>query len=122
MAFQKKLTPKQTRELLVDYQDGWKVAELSVIYRISIRTVYRILAEHEVPRQKGKRKRKPAKRPKPPRELYPCGTNAAYARHKRKGEYPCTPCLEAHAQNVSEAKYGKRKGDSRNGVKLRSVG
>lgn len=106
MAFQRKLTPKQERELIVDYEDGYKVNELSVIYRISIRTVYRLLAEYNAPRQKVRRKkRKP--RSKPPRELMPCGTNAAYARHKRKGEYPCTACLEAHAKDVADAKARK---------------
>ena len=30
-----------------------------------------------------------------PRELQPCGTLAAYRRHVRAEEIPCTPCLEA---------------------------
>ena len=29
--------------------------------------------------------------------LQPCGTNAAYQRHKMAGETPCEPCLRAHA-------------------------
>lgn len=28
----------------------------------------------------------------PPRKLKPCGTAAAYRRHKRAGETPCDPC------------------------------
>ena len=30
-----------------------------------------------------------------PRELKPCGTRAAYQRHRRAGEEPCDPCREA---------------------------
>lgn len=29
------------------------------------------------------------------RELKPCGTFAAYARHKKNGEAPCEPCMQA---------------------------
>lgn len=29
-----------------------------------------------------------------PRELKPCGTNAAYQRHRYKGENPCDLCVE----------------------------
>lgn len=36
-----------------------------------------------------------------PRELKPCGTEAAYRRHIRKGERPCEECLAAHAQEKS---------------------
>lgn len=31
-----------------------------------------------------------------PRELKPCGTRAAYARHKRNGETPCAECVDAN--------------------------
>jgi len=34
-----------------------------------------------------------------PRELRPCGTNAAYIRHIRKGEKPCEPCRQAHLRD-----------------------
>ena len=30
-----------------------------------------------------------------PREVKPCGTRAAYLRHRKAGEEPCGPCLEA---------------------------
>lgn len=33
-----------------------------------------------------------------PRELKPCGTPAAYARHLRDRETPCQPCREANAE------------------------
>ncbi len=32
------------------------------------------------------------------RALKPCGTNAAYHRHLRRGEQPCAECLEARRQ------------------------
>lgn len=36
-------------------------------------------------------------RPRKPRsnKVSPCGTRAAYERHRRKGELPCEPCFEA---------------------------
>lgn len=34
-------------------------------------------------------------RPKKPRELKPCGTRAAYDRHRRNGETPCDDCRDA---------------------------
>lgn len=30
-----------------------------------------------------------------PRQLKPCGTEAAYQRHRRRGEEPCEPCKQA---------------------------
>lgn len=112
MTFQWVLTQDRERELVDEYQDGWTVHELTIIYRVSERTVYRILARYDVPRQVKKR-RTPRKQSRtrrvspieaPLRVLKPCGTNAAYQRHRRAGEYPCTPCLAAHALNVKEAK------------------
>jgi len=38
------------------------------------------------------------------RELKPCGTNAAYARHVEAGEQPCEACKEAHAA-YNRARY-----------------
>lgn len=35
---------------------------------------------------------------KPPRELKPCGTPAAYRRHIKRGEEPCEPCRAANTQ------------------------
>lgn len=106
MAFQPKLTPKQKIALIEDYRDGWRIRDLTIIYRVSERTVYRILAEYSVPPRVYGKKRKRRYKEKKPKVLKPCGTNAAYARHKRAGEYPCTPCLEAHAANV--AKYTRK--------------
>ena len=35
-----------------------------------------------------------------PRELKPCGTEAAYRRHLRHDETPCTACRKAHRDRV----------------------
>jgi hypothetical protein len=92
-----RLTPEQELELIEEQKDeDWSIQQLSVIYKISERTVYRILARHQNPRPKLN-----------PRKVMPCGTNAAYQRHRRKGEYPCPKCLEAHAADV--ALYSKPK-------------
>lgn len=34
------------------------------------------------------------------RELKPCGTHAAYQRHRRSGEPPCSACLAANAEKT----------------------
>ncbi|WP_228988624.1 WhiB family transcriptional regulator [Streptomyces sp. DH8] len=43
------------------------------------------------------------------RRLAPCGTDAAYERHRRDGEQPCDPCRRAHnkrnAQLRAEARH-----------------
>lgn len=102
LTFTKALTPEQEKKLAEEYLDGLKVKELSIFYRVSVRTVYRILAEQKVPKKakKGRRKFEKSK----PRQLKPCGTDAAYQRHRRNGEYPCTACLEAHAAGVKRSK------------------
>ena len=43
--------------------------------------------------------------PAEPRELEPCGTAAAFQRHKYRGEEPCQPCREAH--NIQSNIYKK---------------
>lgn len=104
MTFQRALSPEREKELIVEHEDGWTINELSVIYRISERTVYRILADHGIRRKGSAHKKRKSRRKKERPELKPCGTNAAYQRHRRKGEYPCGPCLEAHAKDVAAAK------------------
>ena len=42
---------------------------------------------------------KPAKAPEP---LKPCGTNAAYVRHRARGEQPCAECTLARREYVAE--------------------
>lgn len=95
MPFSPALDEKQRQALVVDYEDGFSPGELVERYGVSPRTVHRILADAEVPKvYKARSKRK--KRKRKPIELKPCGTNAAYRRHKRHGEYPCVACVEAH--------------------------
>lgn len=36
------------------------------------------------------------------RTLQPCGTEAAYQRHRRRGEQPCEPCAEARRAKKRE--------------------
>lgn len=120
-AYSKKLLPSEEQALIYDYEiEEWRVRDLMIIYRISERTVYRILAAYKVPlhgnkRSKGYKRKQSLRRRKQPKKLKPCGTNAAYQRHRRKLEYPCTACLAAHAANVKKAKnrkkraYGRRK-------------
>lgn len=40
-----------------------------------------------------------------PRELKPCGTRAAFLRHRRAGETPCEPCRAA--RNAADAERNK---------------
>lgn len=35
-------------------------------------------------------------------ELKPCGTAAAWRRHKRHGEEPCAACRKAHSRSITE--------------------
>lgn len=114
MTFKKKLSERQERALLRDYRDGWTIKELTIIYRVSTRTVFRTLADYGVPRVRKRslpRRYKNQRKARP--ELKPCGTNAAYARHKRAGEYPCTACLEAHSEDQKRWK-ARREAKERN--------
>ena len=98
---------EQERRLVVDYEDGFKVVQLVTRYGISESTVYLILADYRAPRKDGSRKkRKPLRAQAKGRVLKPCGTNAAYQRHRKKGEY-YVPCTEAHAREQKEYSDGK---------------
>lgn len=44
-----------------------------------------------------------------PQNLKPCGTTAAYRRHKRNGEKPCDACRRAAVQRESERMRALRK-------------
>lgn len=44
----------------------------------------------------------------PPRDPAPCGTYAAYRRHKRRGEQPCDACREAYNERQRE-NYRRRR-------------
>jgi hypothetical protein len=43
----------------------------------------------------------------PPRQPQPCGTYAAFQRHKRHGEEPCVACREAYNAHQRDM-YRKR--------------
>lgn len=43
-----------------------------------------------------------------PRELHPCGTEAAYRRHLRNHETPDGACRDAHAQALSAYRSAKQ--------------
>jgi len=60
--------------------------------------------------QRAWRARKGANTGKPGRpRTRPCGTLAAYARHRRHNEAPCGPCAKVWAEYVRE--YRQRRGD-----------
>ena len=44
-----------------------------------------------------------------PRQLEPCGTNAAFRRHQRAGEQSCAPCLGARRAYLRERKLLRRR-------------
>lgn len=43
------------------------------------------------------------------RDLRPCGTEAAYRRHRRYHEMPCEPCYLAHAAYVRNTRPSRAK-------------
>lgn len=45
------------------------------------------------------------------RPIPPCGTTAAFQRHRYRGERPCDPCREAY--NAHQAAYLRRTGRAR---------
>lgn len=49
-----------------------------------------------------------------PRDLAPCGTRAAYRRHRRAGETPCEPCRLAAAEHnaAMRAKRSEREAET----------
>ena len=97
MTFKSSLTPQQSAAMITDIANGMSKPDAAKKYGISLRTVYRKL-------------KLPASAPPGINTKYlirqpkPCGTNAAYRRHKNHGEYPCTACLAAHAEDVKKHK------------------
>ena len=77
------LTKRQVREMSARIAAGMSKAQAAREYSVSVRTVYRMLDEQEIDYRV---------------KIKPCGTNAAYMRHLRKGERPCPPCSDAHAK------------------------
>lgn len=47
-------------------------------------------------------------KPRPPRQLVPCGSPSAYRRHLRRGEPACDRCRTAHVADVSRYPRAKR--------------
>lgn len=45
---------------------------------------------------------------KPDKPLAPCGTNAAYWRHRRNGETPCDACTTANRQTQHDGYMARR--------------
>jgi hypothetical protein len=45
-------------------------------------------------------------------DLEPCGTDAAYQRHRRRGERACYACLQAQARSHAEHRGGEYCGPS----------
>jgi hypothetical protein len=43
--------------------------------------------------------------------IQPCGTHGGYQRHKRAGEVPCDPCLDANRRYMQE--YRRKNPDKR---------
>lgn len=102
MTFQSSLTPLQTARMITDIANGLDKQAAAKKYGISLRTVYRKLKAADYYAPPGINTKYLI------RQLKPCGTNAAYMRHKRKGEIPCTACLAAHSGDVMK---NKRKRD-----------
>lgn len=46
--------------------------------------------------------------PKRGRAVAPCGTRAAFQRHRYRGEEPCEPCVEANRVASAEANRKRR--------------
>lgn len=116
MTFKAKLSPTKVLELHADYANGYSVDELMIIYRVSRRTIYRHIANFKGVRKEPiklptgvHRKKKHANQYSAQKDLKPCGTNAAYERHRDNGEIACGPCLTAHARDVKKAKKRKKK-------------
>lgn len=91
--FQKRLSPSQSAALVADIAGGMSKAAAARKHGVSNRTVFRILRDD----YSGA-----------PKTTQPCGTNAGYARHLRRGER-CWECSAAHAANQKEWHDGKRK-------------
>lgn len=98
MTFQPKLTPWQVAQVLTDLANGMTVVKAAEKWGVSERTVRRY-------------KTLPPSKPGPDKQkkLKPCGTNAAWARHRKNGERPCPDCSAAHAADVKRHKAKKSK-------------
>lgn len=99
----KALSPFQAAQLATDIADGMSKSKAAIKYGVHRRTIYRTLAREDPELEPQKTKDEDIK---PPRKLKPCGTNAAYQRHRRKGE-KCPVCWAAHAEEIRLWKLGQ---------------
>lgn len=74
--------------------------------------------EYQRTRSQKNRGEKPQRSNRHTANLQPCGTMAAYQRHKRDGEEPCQPCREA--KRIASKEY-QRKARALNQVKPREL-
>lgn len=79
--------------MAADVASGMSKAAAARKYGVSTRTVFRVLADDYQ---------------RSDRVLKPCGTNAAYQRHRSRGER-CLPCSDAHAAAQKEWSNGKER-------------
>lgn len=82
-SWQHKLTPLQATRMVLDRSRGMTIRQLAAKYDLNEDTVIKYLKGGHVERR-----------------LKPCGTNAAYMRHIRRGEKPCPSCCAAHAGEI----------------------
>jgi len=87
MTFQRIFSPSEAAKLATLVAQGRTKASLAREYGVSVNTIRRTLKRED----------------KVPRELLPCGTDASYQRHRRKGER-CPECSYAHALEVQRYK------------------
>lgn len=87
MTFRPIFSPTEAAKLATLVAQGRTKASLAREYGVSVSTIRRTINRDE----------------KPPRELLPCGTNAAYQRHRLKGER-CPECSYAHALEIQRWK------------------
>lgn len=81
-----KLNEQQKRRVRRDAAEGIRQHVIAERYGVSLRTIQRVINGGEYDARKR-------------RTLKPCGTDAAYQRHRRDGEY-CLKCWARHAATV----------------------
>jgi len=86
MSATKGITRAQKLDMAARRARGETLAQIAAAHDVTIRTVRHHLTWRE------------------PRQLSPCGTNAAYARHLRRGQQPCPDCCAAHAEDTRNRK------------------
>lgn len=85
--FTPKVTPTTAARMVTDSLAGETQATIARKYGVSQSTVARVIRGRDR---------------KPPRELAPCGTNAAYQRHLYNKQVPCDPCTAAHTADQAQ--------------------